>query len=193
MKPVYETWKASIPLLPRAEAEFEKWLFVNISGVLFGQKVGELLMLRSGQSQLSPESRLHRIAKLARSWRFRCRPLYRGEKCLKVIVYDPSRVQDRLSRTPAWFFRRLGYNPELVHTDFFREIRQRWEGSGRIPHEIGLALGYPLKDVLGFMGMLPLRYAGGCGWRIYGNPCRSLRRSHRFKRARQQALKFLNC
>ena len=37
------------------------------------------------------------------------------------------------------------------------------------PHEIGIFLGYPLKDVLGFMKQIPLTYAGTNGWRIYGD------------------------
>lgn len=37
------------------------------------------------------------------------------------------------------------------------------------PHEIGLFLGYPLEDVLGFMGLAPFPYIKTQGWRVYGN------------------------
>jgi hypothetical protein len=37
------------------------------------------------------------------------------------------------------------------------------------PHEIGLFLGYPLKDVLGFMGLVTLPYVKTQGWRVYGD------------------------
>lgn len=37
------------------------------------------------------------------------------------------------------------------------------------PHEIGLFLGYPLKDILGFMELVPLSYVKTQGWRVYGD------------------------
>ena len=77
-------------------------------------------------------------------------------------------------------------------TEFLEEVGRRWRHKGQIPHEIGLALGYPIKDVLGYMGLVPLPCTGGCGWRIYGDPNPSLRRSCEFERARGQAIAFLN-
>jgi len=46
--------------------------------------------------------------------------------------------------------------------------------SGGVPHEIGVFLGYPLKDVAGFMGLGRLRFSCQGPWRIYGNPRESL-------------------
>ena len=191
MKAVYEAWKARMSRLPHAEAEFERWLFVKCAGVLFGEKAGELLVLRSGCKDLSREDRLRRIADLSRSWHFSCLLLNQGHEGHKVIVYNRARLHQTLNRVPERVLARLGYRPGVEARGFLGEIKQRWEGTGRIPHEVGLALGYPLKDVLGFMGLYPLRYTGGCGWRIYGNPARSLRKSRRFKQARERALVFL--
>jgi len=192
MKPVYETWKSRIARLPTAEADFERWLFVKIAGVLFGRKGGELLVLRCEQSTLSCQQRLRQIAGLANSWQFSCLMLNQNRHGAKVIVYDRARVRQMLSRIPTKVFHRMGYQPGIGARAFLGEIKRRWEQTGRIPHEVGLALGYPLKDVVGFMGLYPLRYSGGCGWRIYGNPNRSLRRSRQFQQAREQALRFLD-
>ncbi len=191
MKPEYRSWRARVRSLPEAEAEFERKLFVSIAGVLLGEKVGELIMLRADGSELDLEERLQRLARLSRSWRFWCRLLFRSSSCLRVIVYDRVRAQQRLARVPPGILVRMGYRPGIGHGEFLSEIGRRWRASGRVPHEVGLVLSYPLKDVLGFMGLYPLRYAGGCGWRIYGNPSRSLRRSQRFKQARERAIAFL--
>jgi hypothetical protein len=192
MKPVYEVWKSRVAQLPAAEAEFECWLFVKISGVLFGKKGGELLMLRQDQSRLSCQERLRLIAKLASSWKFSCLLLSQNRDSAKVIVYDRTRTRRILARIPVKVLDRLGYQPPVGARRFLGIIKQRWQITGRIPHEVGLALGYPLKDVVGFMGLYPLEYTGGCGWRIYGNPTRSLRRSVQFRQARERAIKFLN-
>jgi hypothetical protein len=192
MKPVYEAWKSQVAQLPVAEADFERWLFVKIAGVLFGKKGGELLMLRRDQSPLSYQERLRRIARLAGVWRFSCLLLNQNHDSAKVIVYDRPRTRQILSRIPVKVLNRLGYHPPVSARGFLGTIKRRWQRTGRIPHEVGLALGYPLKDVVGFMGLYPLEYSGGCGWRIYGNPARSLRRSVQFKQARERAIRFLN-
>ena len=62
-----------------------------------------------------------------------------------------------------------------------------------IPHEIGVALGYPLDDVFGYMGLLPLACKGVCGWKVYGCMAESRRRSCAFNDARCQALIFFWC
>jgi len=192
MNPVYEAWKERVSQLPAAEAEFERWLFVKISGVLFGKKGGELLVLRQDHSSLSCRKRLQRIAGLAGSWRFSCLLLSQNRQGAKVIVYDRALTREILARIPVKVLSRLGYQPPVGARGFLGEIKKRWRQTGRIPHEVGLALGYPLKDVVGFMGLYPLEYSGGCGWRIYGNPTRSLRRSVRFQQARERAIRFLD-
>ncbi|WP_305046793.1 DUF3793 family protein [Geoalkalibacter sp.] len=52
--------------------------------------------------------------------------------------------------------------------------------AGRIPHEIGALLGYPLKDVAGFMGWAALPASGQGPWKIYGAPEKSLRLAEAF-------------
>lgn len=51
------------------------------------------------------------------------------------------------------------------------------------PHEIGALLGYPLKDVAGFMGWAALPGTAQGPWKIFGAPEKSLR----------LAEEFLNC
>ena len=191
MKPVFESWKDQIEILPPREAEFERWLFVSVAGVLFAEKCGELITVRADRFALSKQQRLKRIMTLSRSWHFSCRRLLQQPASLKLLVFDRGRVRRQLARVPSWIFSQLRYPGEVSVAGFLHELGRRWRESGRIPHEIGLVLGYPLKDVLGFMGLLPLRYEGGCGWRIYGNPCRSLRRSQRYRVARERAIAFL--
>ena len=57
--------------------------------------------------------------------------------------------------------------------------------SQEFPHEVGLFLGYPLKDVLGFMGVLPLPYKKTMGWKMYGDTGASEKLYLKFKLARK--------
>ncbi len=45
--------------------------------------------------------------------------------------------------------------------------------------------------MFGFMGLISLPEVGGCGWRIFGDPGPSLRRSRRYALARERAAAFL--
>lgn len=55
---------------------------------------------------------------------------------------------------------------------------------GSFPHEIGIFLGYPLKDVLAFMGSIALPFACQGPWKIYGRPEQSLELADRFRQCR---------
>jgi hypothetical protein len=178
--------------LPERQAEFEKWLFVNIASVLFADKGGELLMLRVEQSELSVGQRIECISALAPLCRYSYMVLCRSVVCARVIIYEPAKVQKALSKVAPWVFDEMGYPRDVGPTEFLEEVGRRWRDKGQIPHEIGFTLGYPIKDVLGYMGLAPLPHRGDCGWRIYGDPDPSLRRSHEFGKARKQAAAWLS-
>ncbi len=192
MSPRFKAWKMQASHLPEAVTEFEKWLFFDMASVLFADKAGELLMLRAEHSELSIDQRIERIAALSRSWGFSYLVLCRSQVCARVIIYDQTKVQKTLSNVPQWVFDKMGYPHDIGPTEFLEEVGRRWRYKEEIPHEIGLALGYPIKDVLGYMGLVPLRPTGNCGWRIYGNPSLSLRRSREFEQARGQAAAFIS-
>lgn len=59
------------------------------------------------------------------------------------------------------------------------------------PHEIGIFLGIPLHDVLGFMGMSTLPRTGCYEWCTYGNPTISLQQMARFRSERQRVSALL--
>lgn len=54
------------------------------------------------------------------------------------------------------------------------ELSRRIENNGSFPHEIGLFIGYPAKDVAAFMGLIKLPFACQCLWKNYGKPAQSL-------------------
>ena len=49
------------------------------------------------------------------------------------------------------FLKFVGYSSDYELNDYMDELVFRLQ-SEEFPHEIGVFLGYPLKDVLGFMG-----------------------------------------
>lgn len=103
----------------------------------------------------------------------RIKELVRTETRTLVLVYRPqvlaaTLAAPRVSRT----LKRLGYPRGSLpgQLDYLYQRMQRQT----IPHEIGFFLGYPVKDVLAFMGELDLPLARRGPWVIYGDARRSL-------------------
>jgi len=103
---------------------------------------------------------------------------------IKVLFYHPSSL-DRYLRDKhiLKFLREIGY-PKIYSLDkYLQHLKKRLE-SKEFPHEIGVFFGYPLKDVLGFMGYLNLDASDWGEWRFYGNKRVSQLQQKRFEEAR---------
>lgn len=109
-------------------------------------------------------------------------PLRFSEKRALIYIYRPKRLQADLSDAQAAeLLQHRGYDPEscegcIVH--LARKLQQRDD----FPHEIGLFLGYPVEDVIGFMEN---RDCGckcvGC-WRVYGDEEAAQKKFAQFKK-----------
>ena len=66
------------------------------------------------------------------------------------------------------FLKFVGYSSDYELNEYMDELVFRLQ-SGEFPHEIGVFLGYPLKDVLGFMGYGKNELVEIRNWRIYGD------------------------
>lgn len=91
-----------------------------------------------------------------------------------LLIYHPERMTTHLA-TPkvANFLCRAGYRQPETMEATLRELTDRFTSQG-FPHEVGAILGYPLKDVAGFMGWVQLPVTGQGPWKIYGDPRPSL-------------------
>lgn len=67
------------------------------------------------------------------------------------------------------FLRRLGYEP--AETDgLLAQLARRLQTQPEFPHEIGVFLGYPLQDVIGFIENQGRNFTC-CGfWKSYSDP-----------------------
>lgn len=79
------------------------------------------------------------------------------------------------------FLRKNGYNGASVGTAL-STLRAHLEGLDGFPHEIGVFLGYPLDDVIGFIENKGRNCkCAGC-WKVYRNECEASKTFARFKK-----------
>lgn len=160
------------------------FLVLEVAEVLQGVKPANLVSIanrrRSCGRNLYRLWKEHGIALLSESGLAVRQLADRGNSVL-LLLYRPEALAALLSlRSVSVILGKAGYPQTLDQEAVLGELEKRVAGEG-FPHEIGVFLGYPLKDVVGFMGWAPLSFTCQGPWKIFGDPRASLdlARTHR--------------
>lgn len=145
-----------------------KWLIETLGPVILGAKPAEIISY--------PKFDCGRCEKLQaidtnfeKTIKVRYRKITQDNGQIKIIFYDPLHLYETLhDRRNRRFLTSLGY-PEKGTLEDYLEILASKLRKGECPDEIGVFLGYPLKDVLGFMGHPSLKFTKVQYWRVYGD------------------------
>ncbi|NIQ92980.1 MAG: DUF3793 family protein, partial [Desulfuromonadales bacterium] len=89
---------------------------------------------------------------------------------LLLFIFRRSALRDLIERRPVRALLRTAAYPATTDLDAVLDELGSRLTEGSFPHEIGLFLGYPLKDVAAFMGLASIPFACQGPWKIYGNP-----------------------
>ena len=81
---------------------------------------------------------------------------------------------------------KAGYDKTASLDQLLAELKKRVTNGDTFPHEIGLFIGYPAKDVAAFMGLVKLPFACQGPWKIYGDPLQSLGLAEQYRCCRQR-------
>lgn len=97
----------------------------------------------------------------------------RGDSLL-LLLYNRDSLERLLSKPVIkTLLRKTGYTGDMDVQSVLNQLQARLS-TNKFPHEIGILLGYPLKDVAGFMGWGRLPFSCQGPWKIYGDPRESL-------------------
>ncbi|WP_306537299.1 DUF3793 family protein [Geobacter sp.] len=104
----------------------------------------------------------------------------RGDSIL-LLIYRSEALGELVRRPSASaILGRAGYRDVSDLDRVLGELAARTTGEA-FPHEIGVFLGYPLKDVAAFMGLVRIPFACQGPWKIFGDPRESLRLAEIFR------------
>lgn len=113
------------------------------------------------------------------------------DNSILILLYQPEALNNLLkSASVRAILRRAGYTDD-ADLDSVNDRLALRINTGAFPHEIGIFLGYPLKDVAGFMGLAKIPFACQGPWKIYGDPSVSLKLAETFRWCRRQMAKGL--
>lgn len=109
------------------------------------------------------------------------------ERALLLLCYKNNQLERHLAHAGIrTLLHKAGYEAGSSIETQLGELSRRIENNGSFPHEIGLFIGYPAKDVAAFMGLIKLPFTCQCLWKIYGNPEHSLGMAEQFRCCRQR-------
>jgi len=104
-----------------------------------------------------------------------------------LFCYDRSNLTRHLSHSGIRaLLSKSGYDASVSCDDLLCELFQRFAASSSFPHEIGLFIGYPAKDVAAFMGLIDIPFTCQGPWKIYGNPHNSLCLADTYRKTRAE-------
>lgn len=118
--------------------------------------------------------------------------LRKREHTALIYVCRLAKLAEDMSKPGvARFMRKYGYestDPAYA----LNRLRERLAENGDFPHEIGLFLGYPLGDVIGFIRNAGQNFkCAGC-WKVYCNECEAIRLFAKYKKCKDVYTKLWN-
>ncbi|SHK02315.1 DUF3793 family protein [Paramaledivibacter caminithermalis] len=170
--------------------DFVVWLVGILGPVLMGSKPAELLSFPKQDKYLL--KKIQNIEKhMAKCKRITYKSFEFKNNSVKILFYNPKTLDQNLKEYRNMrFLKSVGY-PEKYDLEIYVQFIVDKMKDGVIPHEIGVFLGYPLKDIIGFIGHPSLKLTKINGWRVYGDPKLSDRRFNEFLEAKNKIKKLL--
>lgn len=162
-----------------------------IGATIAGVKPAALLNIPIGGGRVKQSHWETYRACLLRHDKLKLREVNKQNGRKQVFFYHRVALGNALSeRANLNFLRDRGYPERYSQEDYIACLVERLHGDD-FPHEIGIFLGYPLKDVLGFVGYSSLQLARRRGWNFYGDEEISNRRYESFLQARTWVRKLV--
>ena len=166
---------------------FAAYLALEGAEVVEGEKPGNLVNLvnRTRHCGLNPYRLWRKYgAVLLAGTGMQAMEMIDRRDSLLLYIYREDLLRQLLERKGvAIILGKQGYDSPADLQSTLRQVGMRIRGND-FPHEIGIFLGYPLKDVLAFMGHIRLAFSCQGPWKIYGDPRASLELAGRFRECR---------
>ena len=174
-----------------------RFLMIKTAGVRAGIKPGTLLRVvccRHTPDNVPDEKICHYLDEILADLKLDFRILRHDSKSALVLFYDPELLERTLNgKEEHACLARYGYPVAVRMEEYLDHLENRCTFLP-LPHEVGIFIGYPPKDVTGFMekaARTPIRRGD---WQVFGDPGESLRLMRLYRYAEHLAEKIIeNC
>ncbi|MCR5723681.1 MAG: DUF3793 family protein [Treponema sp.] len=119
--------------------------------------------------------------------------LKKNDGRILFFVYDANLLTEILADSSnAQYLRSKNYPVDRGFHAVLAELLHRLSADGLFPHEVGLFLGYPLEDVIGFESRQAAGSVYSGFWKVYGDVESARRTMNRYKSCSEFCMKWLN-
>lgn len=152
----------------RINSSYIKWIVELLGPVILGSKPSEILNI-----SLNDNNKEYKIKEI-KSFFGNCSRLsyeiiYKENGEIKVLFINKNVLSKIFSNKKCInFLKFIGYPNSYNLDDYINFLIGRLKEKS-FPHEIGIFLGYPLKDVVGFIGYGNYKLKKTKYWRVYGS------------------------
>ncbi|MGL4911522.1 MAG: DUF3793 family protein [Romboutsia sp.] len=153
----------------KSNSSYIKWILGVLGPVILGSKASEILNISS--IDIHKEEKIRDIESFFKNcFKISYKFITMNDGGVRILFVNKSSLSKVLDNKKCInFLKFIGY-PSNITVDEYIDILVNKLHSNEFPHEIGIFLGYPLKDVVGFMGYGNYKFHETKSWRIYGEP-----------------------
>ena len=181
--------KETLHLLLRMNHDrLETQIALQCAPLLTGVKISNLLTATSHRKQ--------EAAGLFEGTAVPCYMLYESSEKTTFLLYLRPGLMEYLAETDVKrLMERFGYHAmklERILERVSEKYTSHMDGTGGFPHEIGLLLGYPPADVLGFIQNNGRNYLCTGYWKVYSNQSECKRIFRGYSQAREMLIHMVS-
>ncbi len=169
---------------------FQRKLAEHTAPSLLGIKCACLVSVSSSECEVHENVRL--FNRRAAGKGLRIRVLSEGERCL-MLLYNEIRLEACLGVPERReILRRFGYTDDMTLGECLDRLSERLNSGAGFPHEIGVFLDYPARDILGFIENNGRNYKlCGC-WKVYSDAEKAARAFENYDKCRKFLRRKMN-
>ncbi|MBR0600207.1 DUF3793 family protein [Sinanaerobacter chloroacetimidivorans] len=168
------------------ELEFERKLVYHCAPTLDGMKSANMFALCKNAYELEKPYILY-YKKLFGQWGIQMTTLKQCRQKVLILVYRKEALAGQLNQKEVdEFLRAQGYSQCVTLEEKVMKLKERMSDRSTFPHEIGLFLGYPLDDVVGFMKNNGRECKLNGYWKVYSNVEQARELFEQFTQCRNQ-------
>jgi hypothetical protein len=172
-------------------SRFEQKLAYHTAPTLLGIKCANLISLGSSEFDLAENT--ERFNRRAASKGLKMKILCSCKSRVLILLYSENLLRGQLSKPEsADILKKYGYGDSISLDSALDTLAKRIEQSEDFPHEIGVFLGYPAEDIVGFIENRGSNFML-CGyWKVYGDAEKAQRTFNNYDKCRKFLCNKLN-
>jgi hypothetical protein len=172
-------------------SEFEQKLAYHTAPTLLGIKCANLVSLDKTKFNLSENTK--RFNRRAASKGLKLKILCSCKNRMLILLYSERLLSCQLEKAESRkILQKYGYGENVTLDTALEKLAERIERSESFPHEIGIFLGYPAEDVIGFIENDGSNFTL-CGyWKVYGDAEKAKRTFNNYDKCRNFLCNKLN-